>query len=131
MVDIAQAVTEWVAQVLGDDIETAYTRYTRDNKAAVVRADPSEPLIRQYLDGGGIYQFPYSVFLRMASRRDSDRYDALSVLRNLQEHIEALEVPNVEIEFTDHKVTQIPNLFTIEQGGAEIYQLSANIQYRK
>ena len=131
MIDIAQAVTEWVGEILGDDIEVAYTRYTRDNKAAVVRADPSEPIVRKYLDGGGIYQFPYSVFLRMASRRDSDRYDALALLRQLQSHIENLEVPNVDIQFTDHQVTQIPNLFTIEQGGAEIYQLSANIQYRK
>lgn len=130
MVDIAEAVKNWVAGVLGGGVETAYGRFPEAEIACEVKSAPGDPWVKRYTSGGGIKRYAYEVYLRVNPRGDEGRrFDALAALRSLQARIEAQEVPAIGTTCFDHEVTQLPNEYATEKDGRAVYQMTAAITY--
>ena len=77
-----------------------------------------------------IFRFPYEVYLRAVPHdAPGPRIDALARLRSLQTAIESGMVPDVDVAWQAHEVTQVPNLYRTEPSGAEVYMLTAVLTY--
>lgn len=128
--DIAKVVTDWVSAAMGADVHTEYGYLGTISNSCMVRAAPGDPVERRYLSGGGVYRFPYEVYLRAVPRNaPGPRIDCLARLRSLQAVIEAGGVPDVPVAWQSHEVTQVPSLYRTEESGAEVYLLSAVLTY--
>lgn len=128
--DIAKVVTDWVRGAMGDDVTTEYGYLGQLSNSCMVKAAPGDPVERRYLSGGGVFRFPYEVYLRAVPHEaPGPRIDALARLRALQAMIESGMVPDVDVAWQAHEVTQVPNLYRTEPSGAEVYMLTAVLTY--
>lgn len=128
--DIAEVVTSWVRGAMGPDVYTEFGQLGQISNSCMVRAAPGTAVERRYLSGGGIYRFPYEVYLRSVPHdAPGPRIDCLARLRALQGRIERGEVPDVDVAWKSHEVTQVPSLYRTEESGAEVYMLSAVLTY--
>lgn len=127
----AQAVTDWVASILGPDIRTTYGELCGVDgiNAAMVAARPDSPVVRRFVSGGGIYRFSYDVFLRRISRDGAARIDALGLLGRVADAIERHECPEKVLSWSSESVTQAPAIYSVDESGAETYRMSAQITY--
>ena len=132
MTDIAEAVKDWVASVLGDGVETAYGRLPDADVACEVKSAPGDPWVKRYLDGGGIKAYRYEVYLRVQPRGlEAPRFDAIAALRALQARVESGEAPCDGVTWLSHDVEQTPAEFSTEQDGRAVYQLTAKLTYQE
>lgn len=132
MVDIAEAVKDWVASALGDGVSVGYGRFPDAEVACEVKSAPGDPWVKRYQSGGGIKRYAYEVYLRVNPRGDEGRrFDALAALRSLQVRIEGGEVPDLGAACFGHDVTQLPNEYKTEKDGRVVYQMTAAITYHE
>lgn len=130
MTDVAEVVTDWVAGIMGSDVMTEFGELGTISNSCMVRAAPGDAVERRYLSGGGIFRFPYEVYLRVVPHdAPGPRIDGLARLRALQRVIESGGVPDVDVAWQSHTVTQVPNLYRTEESGAEVYMISAVLTY--
>jgi len=127
--NIAEALVDWIGELLG--VPTTFGEFPRgDHDSAMVKASPGDPVVSYYHAGGGVYKFPYEVYLRTFSRDEDDRISGIERLNRVLAAIERHEVPDVEDAiFSGHTCTQMPNLFRTESNGATTYQLTAYLTY--
>ena len=130
MVDIAQAVTEWLRDVLVD-VPIEYGQYpdTESDIRAMVKAAPGEPWIRRYKSGGGIKQFPYEVYLQTRPYSEGERIDGLAKLRAVQTAIENGGVIDGIILWA-HDITTLPSPYSVSEDGVATCQLIAVVTYK-
>ena len=119
--DIAKVVTDWVRGAMGDDVTTEYGYLGQLSNSCMVKAAPGDPVL---------VHIPYEVYLRAVPHEaPGPRIDALARLRALQAMIESGMVPDVNVAWQAHEVTQVPNLYRTEPSGAEVYMLTAVLTY--
>ena len=131
MVDVAQAVTDWVGDALGD-VPCGFGDFPQGaDPACMVRASPGDPVVRRYVSGGGEYRFAYEVYLRCPARTDGERYDGLAALRRVQAAVEAKgSWPEADgVLWGSHECTQLPSLYRAEDTGHSTYMLSAYVTW--
>lgn len=127
----ADAVTAWVASILGPSIRTTYGELCGVDgiNAAMVAARPDSPVVRRFVSGGGIYRFSYDVFLRRITRDGAARIDALGLLGQVADAIERHECPEKVLSWSAESVVQAPAIYSTDEQGAETYRMSAQIAY--
>lgn len=132
MIGMAQAVTGWVAGIVG--VPTGFGDFPAPSGAGcMVRAEPGDPVVREYMSGGGEYRFAYAVYLRCPARADGERYDGLAALQRVADAIAARGVPEAPegagVIWSAHVVTQQPSIFRTESNGYSTYQLTAQVRW--
>lgn len=129
---ICEAVTEFVAERLG--VPTEYGEFPAvKGPRAMVKAGAGDPVVRQYVSGGGIYRFPYEVYLLVPATTDEgDRIGGISLLRDLVERVSVgheVPEPTDGAAWTDHAVTINPHVFSRGANAETIYQAGAQLVY--
>ena len=132
MIDIAEAVKDWVAEKLGDEVAVEYGRFPDAEIACEVKSAPGDPWVKRYASGGGIKRYAYEVYLRVNPRgAEEPRFDAIAALRSLQARIDEREAPDIGAAVFSHDVTQLPNEHTTEKDGRAVYQMTACLTYHE
>lgn len=129
---VAEAVTAWVAGLLGDGVRTTYGELCPMDgvDAAEVAATGADPVVRRFVSGGGIYRFGYDVYLRTCPRSSGARIDALGVLGRLADAVEHGGLPDAAgVSWAGHTLTRAPCLYAVDPHGNETYQMSAQATY--
>lgn len=130
MIDVTQAVTEWVRGVLGG-VPTSFGELPdAAGESAMVKASPSEPVVRRYRSGGGEFRFAYEVYLRCQPRTEGQRIDGAATLMRVSAAATAHGFPDVAgALWNRHTVTQQPSAFRTESNGAVTYMMAAYVTW--
>lgn len=126
--DIAAATTAWIGELLSP-IPVQYGALSDLATSAEVLSSAGGYAERRWASGGGIYRYPYEVYLRVLGRNDAARINALNELSKVAVAIEARQFPDAEVGWVANEVTNLPNLWKKDKDGREIYQLTATLTF--
>lgn len=132
--DISRTLCDWIQNILGADIPVDFGRLPLGVGSCMVRQVPTDPVVRRYVNGSGLYRYTYCVLLSEKTLNISEK--GLCALDELDKIVRAISHKDTwpkadSFALASHSVDILPTQYTSEQDGVEVFYIQATLTYFK
>lgn len=131
MIDLTPEVLAWVERAMSPTMVCVGEFSAILPVSVSLQPAPTQPCIRKYLSGGGVYQYGYELYLKCRPEDETGRIKAIHDLSKVAQLVDAQDFPEAPagVVYISQEVTARPNKLSSDKDGTEIYQMIATITY--